>query len=679
MSRFFLRQPLLLGRVQSSLPRSVGLLAVDEPLIRAMRSLPATAVQAAAKQEDALRAAFDRAPLVAVHLSHCKSAGESFLPLVYYERALEEFEPSSHVLVFSDDRKALGNLPLLTQRERLTHLHLKDAVALDLMTRCDGHIVSKAPLSFWGAYLADGAKRVVAPDSLFRPPVRQEAGEGQSLSHWHFIPEWGSVPGCAGAEVDVGVLVVATGRYLQLVAPLLQSLREHFLPTQRRCFYVFTDHAELAPDSEDVVVVPIRRRGFPGDSMYRYHHYLTAEELLRRHDVLYAMDADMRAVADIFAEDVLPTKDRPLLGVAHPGFAYSREPLGTPETDPRSRAYIATDEVRSVYWAGGIVGGWANAFLELCRQVRGAVDADAARGVVALWHDESHLNRILTTRRRDVRTVSPSLCTPEGDVLPSPPRLLALNKEHSAMRAAAPGVSVLLPLYNGIEFLEEAVESLLKQTYPFWHLNIGVNGHSAGSGVFQRAKRFESDRIEVREYLGTRGAPATLSAMAQDARYDLVTLLDADDVWLPHKLERQVAIKARGWDVVGTLCRYFGEGKGAPSLPRRAVSHARFYRHNPIIHSAAMLDRADAQWRDEFLYDYDLWLRLNTQGRLFYNIPEVLALHRVHGASRFNSSPQSAAERWPLVRRHWPGLLPLVRSSVRTRMRQLQLRRHRAP
>ena len=49
-------------------------------------------------------------------------------------------------------------------------------------------------------------------------------------------------------------------------------------------------------------------------------------------------------------------------------------------------------------------------------------------------------------------------------------------------------ISILIPIYNGVEFIEESVSSVLNQTYDQWELLIGINGHSQDSEVYKIAK-----------------------------------------------------------------------------------------------------------------------------------------------------------------------------------------------
>ena len=51
-------------------------------------------------------------------------------------------------------------------------------------------------------------------------------------------------------------------------------------------------------------------------------------------------------------------------------------------------------------------------------------------------------------------------------------------------------ISVLIPIYNGIEFIDESVQSVINQTYCDWELLIGINGHCENSSIYQKAKHY---------------------------------------------------------------------------------------------------------------------------------------------------------------------------------------------
>jgi glycosyltransferase involved in cell wall biosynthesis len=210
------------------------------------------------------------------------------------------------------------------------------------------------------------------------------------------------------------------------------------------------------------------------------------------------------------------------------------------------------------------------------------------------------------------------------------------------------GVSVILPLYNGIEYLDQAVLSVVNQTHENWELIIGVNGYPPNSEIEQAANdirskyKYHKHKIIVRHYT-TQGAPLTLNALANDAKYDLVAFLDADDYWATTKLEKQL-LYATCYDVIGTHCRYVGNLNFCPSIPLNDVSSHDIFHINPMLHSSILIKKELVQFEDHFVYDYNLWFKLFYEKKRFFNVPDILMYHRVHNRSAYNNSNQNHLE-----------------------------------
>lgn len=241
---------------------------------------------------------------------------------------------------------------------------------------------------------------------------------------------------------NIGLLIVATGRYVELLDSLLASARRHFFPGHRVTPFVFTDAASAIPDA---VRVGIGHEPWPMVTLKRYHYFSAASALLQSQDFLFYVDVDMRFVADC-GEEILPGEVERLVGVRHPGYyrrrrwwSLAREPSVSAERlpferDPRSLACIA-DRSHRTYYAGGFNGGYADSFLTMARSIRDAVDLDLERGIVAVWHDESHLNRYFHVQRP--KALTPAYCYPDPpyrNLRGLRPVLLALSKDHAYFR-----------------------------------------------------------------------------------------------------------------------------------------------------------------------------------------------------------------------------------------------------
>ncbi len=113
------------------------------------------------------------------------------------------------------------------------------------------------------------------------------------------------------------------------------------------------------------------------------------------------------------------------------------------------------------------------------------------------------------------------------------------------MTAATPLVSVVMPFLDGIRFLPEAIDSVMTQTYPEWELLLVDDGSTDGSSALARDyARGWPDRIRYLEHAGhvNRGKSTSRNLGIAEARGELLAFLDADDVFLPDKLTRQVAL-----------------------------------------------------------------------------------------------------------------------------------------
>lgn len=209
-------------------------------------------------------------------------------------------------------------------------------------------------------------------------------------------------------------------------------------------------------------------------------------------------------------------------------------------------------------------------------------------------------------------------------------------------------ISILMPIYNGIEYIEESINSIKSQTYPDWELLIGVNGHLGNSDVYQIAERYSSDKVSVYDFPELNGKSVTLNKLITCVKYDSICLLDVDDVWTPEKLMSQVPYIDR-YDVIGTNCQYFGESDIFPRLYTGEISEDNLSDINTIINSSCMINvrGRELSWDPKWdgVEDYDLWIRLVRSGWTFYNIDAILTKHRIHKDSFFNTKNKSLSDK----------------------------------
>jgi len=199
-------------------------------------------------------------------------------------------------------------------------------------------------------------------------------------------------------------------------------------------------------------------------------------------------------------------------------------------------------------------------------------------------------------------------------------------------------ISILLPIYNGIEFIHESVSSIDFQTYNKWELIIGINGHPKESEIYKIAKEYETkdSRIKVLDLYTIKGKSNALNEMIKHCQYNWISLIDVDDKWLPKKLESQIPYMDN-YDIIGTYCKYFGDRNDQPSIPGGDLKNHNFTNINPIINSSCLIRKPLAIWEENGIEDYDLWLKLWKQGKRFYNVESIQVMHRIHQDSAFNA------------------------------------------
>jgi glycosyltransferase involved in cell wall biosynthesis len=201
----------------------------------------------------------------------------------------------------------------------------------------------------------------------------------------------------------------------------------------------------------------------------------------------------------------------------------------------------------------------------------------------------------------------------------------------------APAVSVLMTVYNGEPWLEEAVESVLGQTFADFEFIAVNDGSTDRTGTILDARR--DPRLKV-VHQSQAGQTRSLNRSLRLATAPLLARIDADDVALPERLARQVAfLEANpGVGLLGTGCHEIspaGEILRTISPPADDVAIRRaLIRWNPFIHSSVVFRReaveAAGPYDERFAVaqDYDLWLRMSRVTRMA-NLPEPLVLRRL--------------------------------------------------
>ena len=211
------------------------------------------------------------------------------------------------------------------------------------------------------------------------------------------------------------------------------------------------------------------------------------------------------------------------------------------------------------------------------------------------------------------------------------------------MAAPAPAVSVVMAARNYARFLPAAVESVVRQTFPDWELVIVDDGSTDDTAA--AARPFLADR-RVRYVRSDRlGQSRAKNLGIGLTRGEFVAFLDADDAWLPGKLERQLAALATDPNVGVCFTRRTlidEAGLPLPTQPRRdplpsgRVLSELFLRNFVCFSSVVVRRRVfdhvgvfDPEW--DLAIDYDLWLRAARHAGFAFVDDELVLYRTGHG------------------------------------------------
>jgi glycosyltransferase involved in cell wall biosynthesis len=201
----------------------------------------------------------------------------------------------------------------------------------------------------------------------------------------------------------------------------------------------------------------------------------------------------------------------------------------------------------------------------------------------------------------------------------------------------SPRISVIMPVYNAEPHLRAAIESVLGQTFGDFELLIFDDGSTDGSRA--AIESYDDPRIRFFHHKENVGYVRHLNRGLELARGEYIFRMDADDIALPRRFERQLAFLDRHPEVglCGAWVRYIGQGRGwkKPPATHEAI-RVELLEGTAIVHPSAAMRRStllahDLRYLESYLYteDYEMWLKIARVARLA-NVPEILLLYRQH-------------------------------------------------
>jgi len=208
---------------------------------------------------------------------------------------------------------------------------------------------------------------------------------------------------------------------------------------------------------------------------------------------------------------------------------------------------------------------------------------------------------------------------------------------------ANPSISVVMPVYNALPFLDDSIHSILTQTFSDFEFVILDDASTDHSVERLREWARRDKRIRVHESKTRLGLSGSANAVVAKARASMIARMDADDVAHPDRLRRQFQLIESQADVavVGTLCNGI-DADGREVRPRDRWRLVRRSAYIPFPHGSAMFrrevfDRVGGYDDAPGGEDQKLVSKMSAHGRVL-TLPDVLYSYRYHAnnATLFN-------------------------------------------
>lgn len=219
-------------------------------------------------------------------------------------------------------------------------------------------------------------------------------------------------------------------------------------------------------------------------------------------------------------------------------------------------------------------------------------------------------------------------------------------------------VSIIVPVYNAENYIEQTIQSVLAQNYENWELLLAENGSTDRS--VEKIKQFDDPRIRLIVMDGNVGAARARNEGMRQATGTYVGYVDADDLWKKDKLTRQIAFM-REKDAAFSFTGYeFGDenavGTGKIVRVPETLSYKQALSNTTIFTSTVIFDTRKISKDKLYMPDVKsedsaLWFRILREGIIAYGLDENLVTYRRPTSSLSSNKLEAMRRIWNLYRK----------------------------
>lgn len=224
-----------------------------------------------------------------------------------------------------------------------------------------------------------------------------------------------------------------------------------------------------------------------------------------------------------------------------------------------------------------------------------------------------------------------------------------------------PEVTVMMPTYNALSYVDSAILSLLSQTHKDLEI-LAYDDHS-NDGTFERLEFWASQdkRIKIDRPFNEHGHYTEIcNQMVEDARTEFIARMDADDISLPDRIETQLEFlkKRKTASLIGSMALNIIEKEGSrisydypwesqiikPVASREIPVNEHIKSHHRLVHGTLFTRKSTmleiGGYKDLFpIEDWELTLRLDREQKEIYILPDILYMRRIHELNASKNHP----------------------------------------
>lgn len=226
-------------------------------------------------------------------------------------------------------------------------------------------------------------------------------------------------------------------------------------------------------------------------------------------------------------------------------------------------------------------------------------------------------------------------------------------------------ISIIMAAYNAEKTIEQAISSVLNQTYPNFELLVVNDCSKDGTVELVRNIAAKDSRVRFISNAKNSGVSYTRKRGLEEAKGSWIAILDSDDAWAPEKLEKQIALQKRmNANLLFTGSAFMDSDGHSIDWYLHApaeVTYRQLLKQNVLSNSSALV-RKELYAKhyaigDGMHEDFAIWLSILKEGKKAYGVDEPLLIYRIAKSSKSGNKVKAAKMNWNTYR--YVGLNPL--------------------